>query len=81
MNGIEFGNITKREQDLLFHLGNTIADWIEENKTERGEIICVLLILCELVFTKQTPITDKEKQCQEVDTFCECLKLRIRKGD
>jgi len=23
-------------------------------------------------------ITDIEKQCQEVDMFCECIKLRIR---
>jgi hypothetical protein len=81
MNGIEFGKITKREKDLLFHLGNCLAEWIENNKTERGELLCVLTILCHLMFAKQTPITDKEKQCDEVDAFCECLKLRIREDN
>lgn len=80
MDGIEFGEITKREKELLFYLGNCIADWVENKKTERGELLCVFTILCHLMFTKQTPITDIEKQCAEVDAFCECLKLRIRNG-
>ena len=78
MQGIEYGSLTKREKDLLSHLGNTMADWFEAHKTVREEILAVFTVLCHLIFAKQTPITDKEEQCKEVDSFCECLKLRIR---
>jgi hypothetical protein len=81
MNGLESGKITKREKKLLFYLGNCIADFCEKNKTERSEMLCGFTILCHLMFSKQTPITDKEKKCEEVDAFCECLKIKIRNED
>lgn len=78
MNGIEFGKTTDREHDFIMYLGNCIADWAQEHQTNRGEMLAAFTIFCSLIFTKQTPITDVEKQCEEIDAFAECLKLRAR---
>ena len=79
--GIEWGKPTQREKDLMIYLGECIAKWIEKNETERGELLCAFSLICTLIFTKETPIKDVEKQCQEIDTFCHFLKIRARKGE
>ena len=78
MKGIEYGTPTDNETKFIHYLGNCIADYIEKTPTDRSEILAAFTIFCTLMFTKQTPITDIEKQCQEIDAFCECLKLRAR---
>jgi hypothetical protein len=76
--GITFDKPTKRENDLMYYLGNCIADWIEKNETEREELLCAFSLICSIMFTTNTPITDVEDQCKEIDAFCEFLKLRAR---
>lgn len=78
MDGIEHGQLTPREKDLMFYLGNSIADWVEKHATDRSELLAVFTVFCGVLFSSQTPITDIDKQCEEVDTFCKCIKMRIR---
>lgn len=78
--GIEYGNPTIREQKLANYIGNCLADYMEKTPTERSELMCALTLICSILFTKQTTIKDVRKQCDEIDAFCECLKLRARHG-
>jgi hypothetical protein len=43
MSGVEYGEITKREEDLLCFLGENIANWVEKHKIERSELICAIV--------------------------------------
>lgn len=76
--GIEWGKPTEREHKLIIYLGGCIANWIEKNDTVREELMCAFTLICSLIFTVDTPIKDVEGQCQEIDAFCEFLKLRAR---
>lgn len=68
--------MTDREKLLTYHLGNALADWIEEHKTERGELMCALSTLCGVMFTEETPFKDDiPKQLREIDAFCNYLKF------
>lgn len=41
-------------------------------------MMCALTVICDLMFTAQTPLKEVDEQCKEIDSFCECLKLRAR---
>lgn len=72
-------NLTKRESDLMFHIGNVLADWIEEHHTDREEIFAALALIFHSLFCIQTPMLDAEEQCKEIDLFCEYQKFMSRK--
>ena len=76
--GIEYGKPNAKEKALIRYLGECLAKWVENNPTERSELLCALTAICSLMFTHKTPIQDVDKQCEEIDAFCECLKLRAR---
>jgi hypothetical protein len=78
--GIHWGEPTERERELILFLGECIANGLEKYNSNRGELICAFSLLCSLIFTEQTPIKDVEDQCREIDSFCEFIKLRARKG-
>ena len=76
MRGVTYGKMTKREKDLLFFLGENVANWMEKHKTNRGELLCVLSSLCGVLFTQDTPYKgDIPKQIQDIDDFCNYLKF------
>jgi hypothetical protein len=78
MNGIEYGKMTEREKKLMFHIGNSIADWIEVHKSTRQEMLCALSIIFHSLFSVDTPILGVKEQCNEIDAFCDYLKLMAR---
>ncbi len=71
------GKATERESELIDYLDNCIADWAEQHQTERRELICALFAMCVIAFTMQTHF-DIEGQCQEIDHFCNYLKIKAR---
>jgi len=76
MRGVTYGKRTKREKEMLFFVGETIANWIEKHKTDRRELLCVLSTLCGVVFTEDTPYKDDIlKQVKDIDDFCNYLKF------
>ena len=80
MRGVEYGKMTKREKDMLFFLGENIANWIEKYQTNRGELLCVISRLCAVLFTQNTPYKDDiPKKIQDIDDFCNFLKFMTRK--
>jgi|FreactTroBogLake_1042271.scaffolds.fasta_scaffold66848_1 hypothetical protein len=64
---------TKNAVELYDVIVNCIAQWIEENPTERKEIISVIFNLSRIMFCHQTFHEIKE-QCNEIDRFCNSLK-------
>ncbi len=79
MHGIEYGNLTVKEKALTFYLGDCLANYLEKVPTERGEMLAAMTVICTTLFVRQTPIKDIDKQCNEIDAFCETLKLNARK--
>jgi hypothetical protein len=73
------GRMTEREKELMFYLGNCIADYIEKHKSTRQEMLCALSLNFHALFSKDTPIVDVEEQCAEIDSFCDYLKFRARR--
>lgn len=81
MRGVEYGKITKREEELLYFLGENIANWIEKHKTERSELLCALSGVCAVVFTVDTPYKkDFPMQVQDIDDFCNYIKFMAIKN-
>ena len=81
MRGVEYCKITKREVELLYFLGENIANWIEKHKTERSELLCALAGMCAVVFTVDTPHKeDVAMQVQGIDDFCNYLKFMATKN-
>ena len=76
MRGVEYGKMTKRETDMLFYMGESIANWIDKNNNTRGELLCVISHLCAVLFTEDTPYKgDIPKQVQDINDFCNYLKF------
>ncbi len=80
IKGMDRRELSKSERELLYHLGESIANWIETHQTERGELIAAISLICVMIFTKETPIKDIDKQCEEIDSFCDYIKFMSRKG-
>lgn len=79
LKGVEWGTPTEKERNLIIYLGECIARWIEEYETDRSELMCAIGAISSLLFTKETPIKDLKGQYEEIDAFCNFLKLCVRK--
>ena len=63
----------EKDRKIIDYLNECIAKYVEENETERRELIGALFVACQIVFCHQTNFKLK-KQCREIDEFCKYLK-------
>lgn len=59
---------------------DALGCYIEKNETDRRILIASLFDICVIVFTEQTGF-DINKQCQEIDAFCNNLKKIAKKNE
>lgn len=79
IKGVEKGEMTYREKSLLKFIVDAMEIFIEKHGyIERHEMLCVYSQLAVILFTKQTPIKDINAQCEEIDSFCQYLKVCAR---
>lgn len=70
---------TDKDLKFTYYLLNKIADYIDENDTDRREVLAALGESCRIIFCEQTPFNVKE-QCEEIDHFCNFLKNHAMGG-
>ena len=73
--------MTEREDALA----NIIIDGMDifmkkHGSLDRSEFMSVYSFLARVLFTVQTPITDVDAQCAEIEAFCDFLKGVARKA-
>lgn len=74
MSIVHYSELTNQEKEFSSYLMEKIADYIEKKPTDRRILIVALSQICRITFCEQTPF-DTETQCQEIEAFCEFLKL------
>lgn len=75
------GKMTDREQELTDTIVDSMEAFIKKHgELDRSEFMAAYSFLARILFTIQTPITDVDKQCDEIDAFCEFLKGVARKA-
>ncbi len=75
------GKMTEREEALQNVIVDAMESFIKEHGSlDRAEFMAVYSFLARILFTIQTPLTDVDAQCNEIDAFCEFLKGVARKA-
>lgn len=75
------GKMTEREEALKEIIIDGMKKFIKEHGSlDRAEIMAVYSFLARILFAIQTPITDVDAQCAEIEAFCEFLKGVARKA-
>lgn len=69
----EIGKFTESEEKLFHYLTNKLADYFENNKIDRRELIAVIFKLCTGLFVHHTHFSFEE-QYKEIDDFATHLK-------
>lgn len=68
--------ISQNSKNLVKYLEECIEKWIDENNTDRIDVIFALFNLCFIIFhlNSSDNVTEKHK---EIDAFCHTLKRLI----
>jgi len=75
------GKMTDREEALKEVIIVGMETFMKEHGgLDRSEFMAVYSFLARILFTVQTPITDVDAQCAEIEAFCEFLKGVARKA-
>lgn len=75
------GIMTEREEAFKEIIIVGMENFIKEHGSlDRSEFMAVYSFLARILFTIQTPITDVDAQCAEIEAFCEFLKGVARKA-
>ena len=75
------GTMTEREEALKEIIIDGMEKFIKEHGSlDRAEFMAVYSFLARILFTIQTPITDVDAQCAEIEAFCDFLKGVARKA-
>jgi hypothetical protein len=75
------GKPTEIENKLIDAIVDSMEAFIKEHgEIDRAEFMAAYSFLARILFTVQTPIKDVDKQCAEIDAFCEFLKGVARKA-
>lgn len=73
--------MTEREEALYEIIVRGMETFMKEHGgLDRSEFMSVYSLLARVLFTVQTPITDVDAQCAEIDAFCDFLKGVARKA-